>query len=68
MIKLEVEEYCENCRYFAPEKECIAMMTNDEAVSAVETIIFCKDRKRCANMYKVLKRRFEKDDRDERCE
>lgn len=67
MIKLEIEEYCENCRYFTPEKEELACSTDGEDFS-VDTIIFCKDRKRCANMYKVLKRRAEKDDRSERCE
>lgn len=71
MISLEMEDYCQNCRYFEPAKElteAVCTGFNDEDNYVYNIVIFCKERKRCANMYKVLKRRFEKDDRSERCE
>lgn len=74
MIRLEVEDYCKCCRYFDPVKEVIDKQSFSDATESklfeYETIVTCRQQKRCANMYKVLKKRFEEEhnDRNERCE
>ena len=64
MIKLEVEDYCQNCPAFEPMVE---KFTN-YAQSAVITTVCCESEKKCARLVQYLERRLKKDvDAGDRC-
>lgn len=58
MIRLNVEEYCQQCLDFSPDviEPTRAFLTDGEgeAVIQTDTIIQCEYRKRCANIKRYL--------------
>lgn len=53
MIKLEVEDYCQNCPAFEPMVE---KFTN-YAQNAVITTVCCESEKKCARLVQYLERK-----------
>lgn len=59
MIKLEVEEYCQECPAFEPDVDSNTWYDpTDNLPSVSDTIIHCRYRKRCANMVRYLERKM----------
>lgn len=62
MIKLEVEDYCQDCESFVPDTSNDSDTTKTYAgfpsVKIVNTIITCHYRRRCANMVRYLERKL----------
>ena len=59
MIGLKVEDYCQNCTAFDPEKEVIAkryMKSKDEECL---TLVTCKNADKCRRLIKYLKKKIE---------
>ena len=66
MIELKVEEYCHNCPSFEPESSSETehlettydpMFIKTIAISTVvNTVVTCKYRRRCAAMFRYLKK------------
>lgn len=58
MIKLEVEDYCQTCKYFVADVEepqpLINMFGEDIPGTRGDTIIRCQYRIRCGKMIKYL--------------
>ena len=58
MIRLDVEEYCQQCLDFHPDVIPAARgMTAEGEVVVTDTIIQCKYRKRCAGIERYLRQR-----------
>ena len=55
MIKLNVENYCQNCPYFDPI--CNRLETFD--MSYINTYVECSDRLKCEAIHKQLKKEIE---------
>lgn len=53
MIKLDVEDYCQNCQDFYPEKETTKLYDGFKMVDS-QTIVYCHYRNRCAAVAKWL--------------
>lgn len=62
MIRLEVEEYCQECLDFTPDvtKPERALFVNGE-VTYTDTIVQCKYRKRCGNIERFLRQQAKGD-------
>lgn len=61
MIKLDVEEYCDNCPDFEPTAEKIMYQSvDDQKCKACDTVVCCKLKARCASIEKYMKMRHEK--------
>lgn len=59
MIKLEIEEYCQECLDFTPDVEKEKLTEDDffgDSVIYVETSIRCKNRNRCRAIMRYLKK------------
>lgn len=58
MIRLEVEEYCENCPEFTPEVEKPTVLYANCEVYEVygDTIIRCECRNRCRRIFDHIKK------------
>ena len=55
MIKLDVEEYCQECLDFCPDvNKPERLVLNDGTSVYSDTIIQCKYRKRCAGIKRFL--------------
>lgn len=54
MIKLEVEDYCQNCPAFEPMTEKFS----DYAQNAVLTTVCCESQKKCARLVQYLERKM----------
>ena len=54
MIKLEVEQYCQNCPEFEPVVDSTALFINEGDVVRRETTVTCKHRERCINIFKHI--------------
>lgn len=54
MIKLEVEDYCQNCPAFEPMTEKFS----DYAQNAVLTTVYCESEKKCARLVQYLERKM----------
>lgn len=55
MIKLEVEEYCQECLDFCPDvNKPERLVLNDGTSVYSDTIIKCKHRKRCSSIMRFL--------------
>lgn len=62
MIKLDVEDYCQECQGFEPDADTSDFynpLNQNECVR--DTIIRCRYRKRCANMVRYLERKLRND-------
>lgn len=60
MIKLEVEEYCNECPNFEPE---VAKINIDGFFKVVcNTNIFCEHRHKCNNIAEYMKAKYERKD------
>ena len=61
MITLEVEPYCEDCRYFEP-----AHTTNtfyhENTIIRVETVVECVNREKCRNIAKQYATKVKEDE------
>lgn len=56
MIRVDVEEYCQQCLDFSPEViKPIRVSASDGKVTFTDTVIQCKYRKRCCGMMRYLK-------------
>lgn len=53
MIKLDVENYCQECSDFKPEKETTTLYAGEVPISHMTTV-YCKYRDRCASIAKYL--------------
>lgn len=60
MIRLEVEDYCQDCRAFEPETDTNVLYSVNGEFS-VETVITCERRNWCRNLVRYLEKRVEKD-------
>ncbi len=64
MIRVEVEEYCQNCLDFNPDvtkpQRVIAPMT-EEPLHLGNTVIRCSYRNRCASIKRYLERQSKGD-------
>lgn len=58
MIKLDVENYCQECGDFEPGKETVILYAGDEPISRTTTV-YCKYRGRCASIAKYLEEKAE---------
>ena len=59
MIKLEVEDYCQECQGFEPDVDASDFynpLNQNENIR--DTIVRCRYRKRCANMVRYLERKL----------
>lgn len=57
MIKLEIEDYCQNCPAFEPRVEKFS----DFAQNMVITTVCCESQKKCARLVQYLERKVKKD-------
>lgn len=57
MIKLGVEDYCEDCEGFTPTTERF----KNGVEGVVITVVTCENQRRRAAMYRHILREFEKD-------
>ena len=49
MIKLDVDNYCQNCDYFEPEVNTLDFYGNDTLLNR-DTLITCRNRTRCKSL------------------
>lgn len=56
MIKLEVEDYCQNCPAFEPMTEKFT----DFAQNAVIITVSCESQRKCARLVQYLERKVKK--------
>lgn len=65
MIKLEVEEYCQNCESFEPDTTSDADTSRTfegfPAIKIVNTTVTCRYQKRCRMMVRYLGRKLKND-------
>lgn len=54
MIKLEIEDYCQNC----PAFEATTEKFTDFAHNAVITKVYCESQKKCARLVQYLERKM----------
>lgn len=56
MIRINVEEYCHSCLDFTPDviEPTRTYSAGGEQVMQTDTIVQCKYRKRCSNMFRYL--------------
>ena len=63
MIKLEVDEYCNDCLDFTVDVDKTKLTGDDffgeENMSCCETVIRCKNRNRCRALLRYLGRKYE---------
>lgn len=59
MIRLEVQEFCEECPDFKSKTEKDATRRDADGVLCRDTIIYCKHRDRCRAMAGYLRRRID---------
>lgn len=60
MIRLEVEDYCQNCLIFDPDVLHPTQMFAEGVVAAqTDTIVRCERRECCENLKKYLQREFD---------
>lgn len=55
MIKLEVEEYCHNCKEFEPETK-VFTLGYPGMTTKVDTTICCKGAQRCKRISEFLRK------------
>ena len=63
MIRLDVEDYCQDCRAFEPETDTNALYSINGEFNgefSVETVITCERRNWCKNLVRYLKKQLEK--------
>lgn len=63
MIRLCVEDYCQDCPEFKPETSTVQMydFTLD---GYLNTIVHCEHQKRCDNFMRYLKRKLKESDKN----
>lgn len=62
MIRLEVEDYCQQCLDFTPDvTKPERTRDNDGGFAYTDTIIHCKYRKRCGGIARYLEQRVKGD-------
>ena len=54
MIRVDVEDYCQDCLDFHPDVVKAERVVLGDAASYTDTIIRCKYRKRCAGITRFL--------------
>lgn len=54
MIKLNIEDYCQNCPDFEPKKEVMTYFSGDKVIER-HTTVYCKYKDRCASIARYLK-------------
>ena len=59
MIRLEVEDYCQNCIEFDPEKEVIAKQYMESKDEEYLTFVICKNANKCRGLVRHLKKKME---------
>ena len=61
MIKLDVQEYCQECPAFDPVKHMVTekFMSLGEPVEMITTHIRCRDWKRCKQIERYLRKELE---------
>lgn len=57
-FKVMVEDYCEGCRDFDPSYEYFHY-NSDDGICMSEYVILCKNRNKCARMYRHLQNKIE---------
>ena len=56
MIKLKVEDYCQNCDMFEPESTSVIYEYGvTPELTIINTSVFCKNKDICQRMYDRLK-------------
>lgn len=60
MIKLEVEDYCHDCRAFDPETEEVTSFSIGNPYLS-DTVVKCHNAKWCARMMQRLERKLRKE-------
>ena len=66
MIRLEIEEYCQNCLDFLPDVKRPARVEDfsGEDVVLGDTYVRCSNRKRCEAIKRYLERQVKGGDKD----
>lgn len=64
MIKLDIEEYCQNCGEFEPDVHVIEFEEFYGTISR-ETYVKCSHRDRCDSMVYYLKQRIEREKKED---
>ena len=60
MIRVEVEKYCDNCNQFDPDVSYpVNAYSGSEVYMTTDTVIRCKDRKRCERLKHHIKKEME---------
>lgn len=67
MIKLDVQEYCQECPAFDPVKHTVTekFMSLGESVEMSTTHIRCRDWKRCKQIERYLRKELEHESNNE---
>lgn len=61
MIRLDISEYCTACCDFEPDvTKPMKLYTEDQAITMSDTIIRCKNAKRCESIKRYLERQSSK--------
>lgn len=60
MIRLEVEDYCQNCPAFEPEVEHTNIVDSAFNIQIIETTVTCENKRVCKNLVRYLKKQLEK--------
>lgn len=62
MIKLAAEPYCSKCPDFEPKTDKVgAEMYGNSFLTDTDTVVYCKDRERCARIAEWLRKGLGKD-------
>lgn len=62
MIRVEVEDYCQQCLDFSPDvANATRVMAPDGELVLGDTIIRCEYRKRCASIERFLKKQIKEE-------
>lgn len=59
MIRLHVEEYCQDCDQFSPSTETQVMYAGNGPYLR-DTTVYCKNRDRCRGIYEIIKQNVNK--------
>lgn len=61
MIRVDVEDYCQNCLDFNPDVSKAERVTLGDEASYTDTIIRCKYRKRCCGIRRFLEHQMKEE-------
>lgn len=54
MIKLDVEDYCEECEDFLPSSDVIKLVDKNGNTISCDNYVRCKHRARCQSIYSQM--------------